>query len=68
MLPLRSAKLGGEETLLRAFFLKWIQEKRVIPVKSETGLAEKSEAISFKVIKKTDDFDTKLEAHIFCFA
>lgn len=46
---LDSAKFDSDKSMIRAYFLKWIQDKLLIPITEETGFIFKKETMSLKI-------------------
>ena len=56
----------GQESIIRAYFLKWIQEKILIPVTEEKGLIFKKDTLALKIKSGFDnDFVEKVERKLF---
>ncbi len=59
---LDSTKLGDQDSLIRAIFLQFILEKRLIPIQVEKGLIFKKEVLELKINQIDKPFeDEKLE-------
>ena len=56
----------GQESIIRAYFLKWIQEKILIPVTEEKGLIFKKDTLALKIKSGfNNDFEEKVERKLF---
>ena len=56
----------GQESIIRAYFLKWIQEKILIPVTEEKGLIFKKYTLALKIKSGfNNDFEEKVERKLF---
>ena len=56
----------GQESIIRAYFLKWIQEKILIPVTEEKGLIFKKDTLALKIKGGfNNDFEEKVERKLF---
>ncbi|WP_461466325.1 DUF2207 family protein [Parvimonas micra] len=56
----------GQESIIRAYFLKWIQEKILIPVTEEKGLIFKKDTLALKIRSGfNNDFEEKVERKLF---
>ena len=56
----------GQESIIRAYFLKWIQEKILIPVTEEKGLIFKKDTFALKIKSGfNNDFEEKVERKLF---
>ena len=56
----------GQESIIRAYFLKWIQEKILIPVTEEKGLIFKKNTLALKIKSGfNNDFEEKVERKLF---
>lgn len=56
----------GQESIIRAYFLKWIQEKILIPVTEEKGLIFKKDILALKIKSGfNNDFEEKVERKLF---
>ena len=56
----------GQESVIRAYFLKWIQEKILIPVTEEKGLIFKKDTLALKIKSGfNNDFEEKVERKLF---
>ena len=56
----------GQESIIRAYFLKWIQEKILIPVTEEKGLIFKKDTLVLKIKSGfNNDFEEKVERKLF---
>ena len=56
----------GQESIIRAYFLKWIQEKILIPVTEEKGLIFKKDTMALKIKSGfNNDFEEKVERKLF---
>ncbi|AXU10921.1 DUF2207 domain-containing protein [Parvimonas micra] len=56
----------GQESIIRAYFLKWIQEKILIPVTEEKGLIFKKDTLTLKIKSGfNNDFEEKVERKLF---
>lgn len=65
-LILESAKFDGYKAVIRAYFLKWIQDKLLIPITEEEGFIFKKDVVSLKINDKTDyDFSDSTEQTLF---
>lgn len=66
-LILKSAKFDTTKSILRAYFLKWVQDGILIPIKDEKGIIFlKKEVMSLKINKKDGyKFEDKSEEKLF---
>ncbi|MDD7764573.1 MAG: DUF2207 domain-containing protein [Peptoniphilaceae bacterium] len=65
-LILESAKFDGYKAVIRAYFLKWIQDKLLIPITEEEGFIFKKDVVSLKINDKIDyDFVDSTEQTLF---
>ena len=56
----------GQESIIRAYFLKWIQEKILIPVTEEKVLIFKKDTLALKIKSGfNNDFEEKVERKLF---
>ncbi|WP_455931624.1 DUF2207 family protein [Parvimonas micra] len=56
----------GQESIIRAYFLKWIQEKILIPITEEKGLIFKKDTLALKIKGGfNNDFEEKVERKLF---
>ena len=56
----------GQESIIRAYFLKWIQEKILIPITEEKGLIFKKDTLALKIKSGfNNDFEEKVERKLF---
>ena len=56
----------GQESIIRAYFLKWIQEKILIPVTEEKGFIFKKDTLALKIKSGfNNDFEEKVERKLF---
>ena len=56
----------GQESIIRAYFLKWIQEKILIPVTEEKGLIFKKDTLALKIKSGfNNDFEEEVERKLF---
>ena len=56
----------GQESIIRAYFLKWIQEKILIPVTEKKGLIFKKDTLALKIKSGfNNDFEEKVERKLF---
>lgn len=63
---LKCAGFDGAESIIRAYFLKWIQGKVLIPMTEEKGFIFKKEVLSLKINNKIEyDFETTVERKLF---
>lgn len=63
---LDNAGFDGQDSIIRAFFLKWIQEKILIPVTEEKGLIFKKDVLALKINRGfTNNFESKVERKLF---
>ncbi len=63
---LKCAGFDGAESIIRAYFLKWIQGKVLIPMTEEKGFIFKKEVLSLKINNKIDyDFETTVERKLY---
>ena len=63
---LDNAGFDGQDSIIRAFFLKWIQEKILIPVTEEKGLIFKKDVLALKInIGFANNFESKVERKLF---
>lgn len=62
---LESCGFDGTNSIIRAIFLKWIQEGRLLPVTEEEGLLFKKEVTSLKITNYNDDFESDFEKTFF---
>lgn len=63
---LKCAGFDGAESIIRAYFLKWIQAKLLIPMTEEKGFIFKKEILSLKINNKLEyDFETTTERKLF---
>lgn len=62
---LESCNFEGTNSVIRAFFLKWIQDGRLLPITEESGFLFKKEVTSLKIIDRTYFFDTDFERDLF---
>ena len=63
---LKSAGFDGSESIIRAYFLKWIQGKVLIPMTEESGLIFKKNILSLKINNNIEyDFETTTERKLF---
>lgn len=63
---LKCAGFDGAESIIRAYFLKWIQGKVLIPMTEEKGFIFKKEVLSLKINNKMEyDFETTVERKLF---
>ena len=59
---LENAGFDGNEAIFRAYFLKWIQAKRLIPITEEKGRIFKKEVLALKINEDAPkQFDNKIE-------
>ncbi len=56
---LKSAGFDGSESIIRAYFLKWIQGKVLIPMTEESGLIFKKNILSLKI---NNNIETDIES------
>ncbi|EGV10128.1 conserved domain protein [Parvimonas sp. oral taxon 393 str. F0440] len=63
---LDNAGFDGQDSIIRAFFLKWIQEKILIPVTEEKGLIFKKDVLALKINRGfANNFESKVERKLF---
>lgn len=63
---LDNAGFDGQDSIIRAFFLKWIQEKILIPITEEKGLIFKKEVLALKINRGfANNFESKVERKLF---
>lgn len=63
---LDNAGFDGQDSIIRAFFLKWIQEKILIPVTEEKGFIFKKDVLALKINRGfTNNFESKVERKLF---
>lgn len=63
---LKCAGFDGSESIIRAYFLKWIQGKVLIPMTEESGLIFKKNILSLKINNNIEyDFETTTERKLF---
>lgn len=62
---LESCNFEGKNSVIRALFLKWIQDGRLLPITEESGFIFKKEVTSLKIIDRTYFFDTDFERDLF---
>jgi len=63
---LKCAGFDGPEAIIRAYFLKWIQTKLLIPMTEQKGFIFKKDILSLKIDYKKDyPFETKNERELF---
>ena len=56
----------GQESIISAYFIKWIQEKILIPVTEEKGLIFKKDTLALKIKSGfNNDFEEKVERKLF---
>lgn len=60
---LKSCRFAGESDVLKAFFLKWIQEGYLVPITEESGFFNKEE-VSLQVLYRYE-FDSELEKMLY---
>ena len=59
---LKNAGFDGNEAIFRAYFLKWIQAKLLIPITEEKGVVFKKDVLALKINEDAPkEFDTKIE-------
>ena len=65
-LILQSAGFSGAEAIIRAYFLKWIQGKLLLPMTEEKGFIFKKEVLSLQINNKSNyEFETSTERKLF---
>ena len=63
---LDNAGFDGQDSIIRAFFLKWIQEKILIPITEEKGLIFKKDVLALKINRGfANNFESKVERKLF---
>lgn len=63
---LDNAGFDGQDSIIRAFFLKWIQEKILIPVTEEKGFIFKKDVLALKINRGfANNFESKVERKLF---
>ena len=65
-LILDSMNFNGNKAIIRGFFLKWIQEKRLIPITEETGTFFKKDSLSLMISRDLDtEYSCSSERQLF---
>lgn len=62
---LKSCNFKGTDDVIRAFFLKWIQKKMLIPVVEDVGTIFKREEISLRIDFSNISYDSYIEENLF---
>ena len=63
---LKCAGFDGPESIIRAYFLKWIQTKLLTPMTEEKGFIFKREILSLKINSESNyEFETSTERKLF---